>query len=118
MLIKQNWQSSLHKKFNLPLPLHLPSLPNGSQNTSEIPNTLRQSPSNLSKRSLGIGKNERSKPSRLNSGGYKGLDGKTYRSYLEYRKNSEQQLKEMVDHNSKIKKLALANKKMSFDIEI
>ena len=25
--------------------------------------------------------------------GYKGLDGKTYKSFLEYRKNSEKQLK-------------------------
>lgn len=63
-------------------------------------------------------KEAKSRPSRLNSGGYKGMDGKTYRSYLEFRKHSEQRLKEMVDQNSTIKKLAVANKKMSFDIEI
>ena len=112
MLIKQNWQSQLNKKFQLPLPTYLPTINNTSQDTSEMPQI---SPSNLSKRSFNI---EKKRTSRLNSGGYKGLDGKNYKSYLEYRKNSEHRLKEMVNENSIIKKLAMANKKMSFDIEI
>lgn len=37
--------------------------------------------------------------------GYKGMDGKTYKSFIEYRKNSVQQLKIMTQINDRVKDL-------------
>ena len=41
--------------------------------------------------------------------GYKGMDGKTYKSFREYRKNSEKRLLEMARLSDQIKDIATTN---------
>ena len=42
--------------------------------------------------------------------GYKGMDGKTYKSFLDYRKNSLQQLKIMTQINDRVRDLPTAER--------